>query len=284
MNDPVNGPPLPPPLLEPPTPAHAPVGKFRWWLSFVLIGVYPLVVGLLSVGRAENRAPALSHSASGLLLMCAFEIFIFGILFSVTWLISRASIDDLRLRWRGGLWPILLGVAYSVGVRMAIAGVAIIVAVGLLVAGVFTPRTLQDFVSHNRPDVETLVDVDALRHNPLYLLLSLTLVSFVLAGLREELWRSAFLAGTRAVWPSAFGSRAGQMMAAALAAVIFGLGHLPQGPLGVCLTGFLGLVLGVIMILHNSIWPAVIAHGAFDATTLALIPFALEQVQRLPHH
>jgi len=34
------------------------------------------------------------------------------------------------------------------------------------------------------------------------------------------------------------------------------------------------------MVLHRSIWPAVIAHGAFDATTFALLPFI---VDLLPH-
>jgi len=66
-----------------------------------------------------------------------------------------------------------------------------------------------------------------------------------------------------------------------VAAVIFGLGHLPQGVLAVAMTGLLGFGLGVIMVLHRSIWPAVIAHGMFDATSLALIPWALEKLQEL---
>jgi len=45
-----------------------------------------------------------------------------------------------------------------------------------------------------------------------------------------------------------------------------------QGPVAVGLTTLLGFGLGVIMVLHRSIWPAVIAHGMFDATSLALLP------------
>jgi len=35
------------------------------------------------------------------------------------------------------------------------------------------------------------------------------------------------------------------------------------------------------MVFHRSIWPAVIAHGAFDATTFALLPWLLEKLQSL---
>jgi membrane protease YdiL (CAAX protease family) len=107
----------------------------------------------------------------------------------------------------------------------------------------------------------------------------LTLVSFVVAGLREELWRVAFLAGVRGLWPALFSSRKGQLVAAVFAAVIFGLGHASQGPIAIALTGFLGLGLGAIMIFHKSIWPAVIAHGMFDATSLAFLPWALESIK-----
>jgi membrane protease YdiL (CAAX protease family) len=99
--------------------------------------------------------------------------------------------------------------------------------------------------------------------------------------LREELWRSAFLAGMRALWPERFGSRVGQIAAAAVAAVIFGIGHLAQGVIGAGAATLLGFGLGVIMVLHRSIWPAVIAHGAFDATTMALLPWAEQWLRQL---
>jgi membrane protease YdiL (CAAX protease family) len=75
-----------------------------------------------------------------------------------------------------------------------------------------------------------------------------------------------------------FGSKLGRAGAVALVAVVFGLGHLPQGPLAMCLVGFLGLGLGGIMVLHQSIWPAVIAHGMFDATTLAILPWIFDKL------
>jgi membrane protease YdiL (CAAX protease family) len=109
------------------------------------------------------------------------------------------------------------------------------------------------------------------RNDPVYFLLLLTMISFVVAGLREELWRSAFLAGLRAITPRHFTSIRGQIAAVAIVAVVFGVGHLAMGPVAAFMAGLLGFGLGIIMVLHRSIWPAVIAHGFFDATTFLLL-------------
>jgi membrane protease YdiL (CAAX protease family) len=57
-----------------------------------------------------------------------------------------------------------------------------------------------------------------------------------------------------------------------------------MGPMAALLAGALGVGLGLIMVLHRSIWPAVIAHGFFDATSMALLPYAMGLVQHLPKH
>jgi membrane protease YdiL (CAAX protease family) len=205
----------------------------------------------------------------------------FAVAFGLAWLASRASTDELLLRWRGGFWTVPIGIGYSVALRLGLGILAVVAATALVLAGVTTPQALQQYFTANRPDVETLVDISALRHNPLYFWLSLTLVSFVLAGLREELWRSAFLAGVQQVGPKRWGQRTGQFVGVVLGSLIFGVGHLPQGPLAVGLTGFLGLGLGTIMVLHKSIWPAVIAHGMFDATTMALLPLVIDLLPKV---
>ena len=53
-----------------------------------------------------------------------------------------------------------------------------------------------------------------------------------------------------------------------------------MGPIAVFIAGLLGFGLGLIMVLHRSIWPAVIAHGMFDATSMALIPWALDVLKQ----
>jgi membrane protease YdiL (CAAX protease family) len=204
---------------------------------------------------------------------------IFALILGVAFISSRASKDDLLLRWRTGLWTVPLGIGYSVALRIFIAFVLFGIILFVAASHLATLQGIKDFISLNRPNLERLVDISALRNNPLYYWLTLTFVSFVLAGLREELWRSAFIAGLRGVWPRTFGSRRGEINAVALAAVLFGIAHLSsQGVLGACNAALLGLGLGLIMIFHRSIWPAVIAHGVFDATSMALLPWVWQKL------
>jgi membrane protease YdiL (CAAX protease family) len=245
------------------------------------MGGYPLLIGVIGWSRSGGRAPVLTGTPRGLLIVCAAELLVFGLVFGLAWLASRASREDLLLAWRGGFWPVPLGIGYSVALRIALGVVVVLAAFALLATRVISSGSFQEFIAANRPDVEAIVDVPAMRRDAMYFWLSLTLVSFVVAGLREELWRAAFLSGLRGLWPERFGSRMGQIAAAGIAAIIFGIGHLMQGPIAVCLTALLGFGLGVIMVLHRSIWPAVIAHGTFNATSLALLPWALEKLQQL---
>ncbi len=270
---------MPPPIHEP-----KPVSRRRWWVHLILITSYLLLVGVVGLARNKSDHPALSHTAGGLLLVCAMELLLFGFVFGLAWLASRASRDDLLLRWRGKAMPVALGAAYSVGLRLAVGLATALVGVFLLAAHVMTLDSLRDFFEKNRPGIENAVDVAALRDNPAYFWLTLTVVSFVVAGLREELWRSSFLAALRTLWPRQFGSTVGQVCAVFIAAIIFGLAHLSMGILAALFGGLLGLGLGLIMVFHRSIWPAVLAHGLFDATSMALIPWAAELMQHLPKH
>jgi membrane protease YdiL (CAAX protease family) len=255
------------------------VRRWRWWLHLVIIGSYPLIVGLVAMGRPADRGSALTGDARGLLMVCLLELLVFGTFLGLGLLASRASREDLLLRWRGWL-TVPLGLGYSFLIRLVAAiGFAIVLAIagGLMLAtGLATPQAIEEYVAQNKPNVESVINVAALRDDPAYYWLSLTLVSFVVAGLREELWRSASLAGLRKLWPQSFGTRRGEILGVMLTAVIFGLGHVSQGLLGVALTGMIGACLGGVMIYHRSIWPAVIAHGFFDATSMALLPLVLK--------
>ncbi len=270
---------MPPRIYEP-----KPISRWRWWVHLILITSYPLVVVVIGLTRNNAGHPALSHTASGLLFVCAMELLFFGVFFGFAWRASRASLDDLLLRWRKNVMPVLLGVGYSVGLRIAVGLVTALGSVVLVATHSMTTDSLGDFFVKNRPGVENVVDITALRDNPAYLWLTLTVVSFVVAGLREELWRSSFLAGMRALWPRHFGSTVGQVCAVFIAAIIFGLAHLSMGILAALFGGLLGLFLGLIMVFHHSIWPAVLAHGFFDATSMALLPWAMGLMQHLPKH
>jgi membrane protease YdiL (CAAX protease family) len=270
---------IPPHIDEP-----KPISRWRWWIHLVLITSYIFVVAVIGLARNKSHQPALTRTASGLLFICTMELLSFGFVFGMAWLASRASLDDLLLRWRAHVMPVLLGAAYSVGLRIALGMVTALVAVVLLATHLMTMDSLQDFFVKNRPGIENAVDIASLRDNPAYFWLTLTLVSFAVAGLREELWRSSFLAGMRALWPRQFGSTVGQVCAVFIAAIIFGFAHLSMGILAALMGGVLGLILGLIMVFHRSIWPAVFAHGFFDATSMALIPWAMELMKHLPKH
>lgn len=241
------------------------------------------MAGATALAGLGRGGPALSSSPRGVLIVCGWQLLWFALFFGLAWIFSRASPDAMLCRWRGGFWIVPLSVVYSVALRVAVGIVLILVfALALLLTSESTPESVQETILRNKPDVEALVDVGALRENPAYFWLAVTVVSFGLGGLREELWRSAFLAGLRALWPHWFGSTRGQILGVSVAAVLFGFAHLPMGVLAVGMTGLLGLGLGIILVLHRSIWPAVLAHGFFNATTMALLPLLAEQLRGMP--
>jgi len=255
------------------------VSRFRWWIHLILIGGYfaaAIPVGLLQHGRR----PALLGTTRGLLIVCASEIGIFGLIFGLGWLASRASAEELLLKWRQGWWTIPLGIGYSIALRLAVAIIAVLIVAILFLTGLVPQESVAQFSEQGRTAVERIINVSAMRHNRAYFWLTVTVASFVVAGLREELWRSGTLAAMRALWPAPFGGRNGQIAAVALIAIAFGLAHLTLGLLPAAIAMILGFLLGIIMVVHQSIWPAVIAHGMFDATSFALVPVVMGHLHR----
>ena len=246
------------------------IPRWRWSIQLLLLSAYVLVVGLMGLNQSEHQAPMLPVTSRGLLMIAGVELIVFGIVFGLAWLAARPSRDDLLLRWRGGFSIVALGLGYSIALRAALALVIFTVGTALVASGTMSLDSLKEFFRANQPRIDAMVDASAVR-NPVYFFLLLTVISFVVAGLREELWRSAFLAGFRALAPKVFGSVKGQFAAVGVAAIVFGVGHLAMGPLAAFMAGLLGFGLGTIMVLHRSIWPAVIAHGFFDATTFLLL-------------
>jgi membrane protease YdiL (CAAX protease family) len=255
------------------------ISRLRWWIHFILIGGY--VAAAIPLGLLEHRQqPAFLGTTHGLLIVCAWTIGVFAVIFGLGWLASRASAEDLLLKWRQGWWTIPLGIGYSIAFRIAVAIMVSLIAAILLLTGLVPRESLEQFSEQSGTAVERIVDLSAMRHDRAYFWLTITVTSFVVAGLREELWRSGTLAAMRALWPTLFDGRGGQIAAVALIAIVFGLAHLTLGLLPAGMAMILGFLLGIIMVVHQSIWPAVIAHGMFDATSFALIPIALQHLHR----
>src|SRR5580693_6665230 len=145
-----------------------PVSRWRWSIHLILITAYILVVAAVGLARNKSHYPALSHTTSGLLITCAFELLSFGFVFGLAWLASRASLDDLLLRWRMNVLPVLLGLGYSVGLRLALGILSAMAALVLIATHVTTMDALQDFLVKHRPGIENTVDVAALGDNPAY--------------------------------------------------------------------------------------------------------------------
>ncbi len=264
--------PIPPDL--PRTEAKAPVSKLGWWVHLLLVGSYPLAIGALSgvaVEAVDEPVAALSADPVQLLLLVGSQLLVFFALLGFAWLFSRATREQLLLNWSQGLKPVWRGFLYSIALRFAIGGMAVAAMVVALLFGGFDPQTIEEI----RPKVEHSIDTEAIEHSPLYLLLNVTLVSFVFAGFREELWRVSVLAGLQVVFPRLFETVRGKLVAISLVALVFGLGHLSQGWGGVAITSLLGIGLGAILVFHRSLWDAVLAHGFFNASSFIMIHLLL---------
>ncbi|HTF86937.1 MAG TPA: CPBP family intramembrane glutamic endopeptidase [Planctomycetota bacterium] len=251
-----------------------PVPRWRWALHLTLLTLYVLWIGASSIGRKAGAEPALTSSVGGLLLASVLGLALFALIFGAALFASRATADDLQLRWRRGFLPLPLGLGYSIALRLLVTIAAIAVAGVLMALGVVDPAEVERHARAGPTNIAAVVSLDAMRDNPTYYWLMMTFVSFVVAGLREELWRAGFLAGLVRLWPNLFASRRGQYFGVVLAAVVFGFGHAAMGPIASVAAGLLGLGLGAILVFHRSIWPAVIAHGCFDAASFALLPLA----------
>ncbi|MGE3312846.1 MAG: lysostaphin resistance A-like protein [Limisphaerales bacterium] len=254
----------------------APLPRWRSGVALVLLGFYvmlPAVLGLSHEGTDQAILPA---TVRGVLILCAVELGLFGVAFGVsTWLAHlRAPELYLTTRIRWWTWPRALGwsLALRIGVGVLLAGT---LGLAQLIRG--EPISSLDGL---RPKIEAMVDIEALK-DPVYLALMLTMVSFVLAGLREELWRAGMIALLGRLAPGWFGGRWGPWFALAPVALLFGLGHTAQGWVGVAATTGLGLGLGAIMVWHRSLWDAVLAHGFFNATTFALLPILARLIPQL---
>ena len=256
------------------------ISRGRWWIHFILIGGYfaaAIPLALLS----HPRHPTLFNNTQSLVFASIFEIVFFAIVFGLALFASRASADDLLLKWGQGWWTVPLGVGYSIAMRVALGLILLTIIAVLMATKVLDRDAISAFATNTRTPVERMVNVSAMQHDRTYFWLTVTLASFVVAGLREELWRSGTLAAMRKLWPNKFGNRTGQIAAVALLAIVFGLAHLSLGAVAAAMATILGLLLGIIMVVHESVWPAVIAHGMFDATTFALIPMVLQQVRQI---
>jgi membrane protease YdiL (CAAX protease family) len=106
----------------------------------------------------------------------------------------------------------------------------------------------------------------------LQLTLTGVLYSFIGAGLYEEFMFRGFLMQALAMCIG--GSRKAWIAACIVQAALFGASHAYQNPLGMAITGTLGTLLGILVLVSGrNLWPAIIGHGFYDASRFVLIYF-----------
>jgi len=106
------------------------------------------------------------------------------------------------------------------------------------------------------------------------LILTVCAVVYVIigAGFYEEFMFRGFIMQGLAMFFG--GSRGAWAAALIIQGALFGVSHAYQNPLGMLITGTLGTLLGVLVLVSGrNLWPAIIAHGLFDASRSILFYF-----------
>jgi membrane protease YdiL (CAAX protease family) len=98
------------------------------------------------------------------------------------------------------------------------------------------------------------------------------LYAFIGAGFYEEFTFRGFLMQGLAMLFG--GSRGAWIGACILQGALFGLAHAYQNPLGIAITGTLGVLMGLLVLASGrNLWPVIIGHGVFDASRFVLFYF-----------
>src|SRR6266404_7690508 len=98
------------------------------------------------------------------------------------------------------------------------------------------------------------------------------LYAFIGAGFYEEFMFRGFLMQGLAMFLGA--SRGAWIAACAVQGALFGAAHAYQNPLGIAITGTLGVFMGLLVLASGrNLWPVIIGHGLFDASRFVLFYF-----------
>ena len=89
--------------------------------------------------------------------------------------------------------------------------------------------------------------------------------AFIGAGFYEEFTFRGFLMQGLAMF---FGASRGAWIAACIVqGALFGAAHAHQNPLGILITGTLGVFMGIVVLASGrNLWPVIIGHGIYDAS------------------
>jgi hypothetical protein len=96
--------------------------------------------------------------------------------------------------------------------------------------------------------------------------------AFIGAGFYEEFMFRGFLMQGLAMLFGA--TRRAWIVACLVQGALFGAAHAYQNPLGIAITGTLGVLMGLLVLASGrNLWPVIIGHGLFDASRFVLFYF-----------
>lgn len=256
-----------PPVLSVPPPLPVPPAR-RWaWIFLLVLMLAYIGYAAIRGGTEADNGPALAGKIGTLWLQTLLNLLVFAVPLTIGLVFAKPTRADLLLVRRMNLLSWALGLLWSILLRIAVA--VPLVGFTLFLQIREGPAALER-VKSLRPKLENLLPVEALG-DPVYALICMTWISFVVAGFREELWRAVTLRGFRALFPESWSKGGTEWIALGLSSAAFGLAHLTQGWGAVAMTSVLGLGLGWIQVWRRSLWEAVIAHGFFDASTFLIL-------------
>lgn len=176
-----------------------------------------------------------------------------GLIWVALVLLNGEQLSDLNLR-QGKWWKDLLH------------------ALPLLAVLVGSQMALMAWISLNSnaelPEANSEIALE-LAANWKLLLVWLLPVVWLQAGIIEEFSRTFMLSRFWKIWPSA----TGKLLALVASSLLFGLGHIYQGGLGLAGTALIGFILGGHYLIYGRVLPLIIAHGIYN--TLVIINMVL---------
>jgi membrane protease YdiL (CAAX protease family) len=137
---------------------------------------------------------------------------------------------------------------------------------GLILFAIFFAFMFVDQATISRmlpraPSADFTPLLEALRGDPLVLLLWFGPVVWIGVAAFEELTLVFLISRLLEIWPSL----SGKIVAIILASLLFAVAHLYQGPAGMVSIGVLSLFAGVYYVHWGRVMPLIIAHALFDS-------------------
>jgi hypothetical protein len=217
----------------------------RRYLYFIDIVV--LIAVLFGIEAAAAAIYIPKTSEGGYVFALIVQIFEVVVACALIWLRGE-RLADIGLK-RPQNWPRTIGI-------------------GVLLAAIFFAAI---YLSEKAGFHRELSRFAALQGNPRLTAIAAFYV-LIGAGFYEEFMFRGFLMQSLAMFFG--GSRAAWWVALVIQALLFGASHAYQNPLGMLITGTLGFLLGLLVILTGrNLWAAIIAHALFDASRTVLFYF-----------